>query len=212
MAYKRRRIPVRTGKNLGKTMIRQVLLCILLLLVIILAKKMDTAIVNNAFQAVKVQFTKDVTITGITDAGKAVLGKFKDGTTAVVASLTQGNKGLQFSTPSDVPGTYSVSKTQGSSGKTMEFQSDKEIQVYASAGGTVSEIGIDAEGNKYIKIYHGNDITSLYGGCSTTYVQALEKVKRGQMIGSVGAEEGHKLRFEIWDDGKLVDPADYIAF
>ncbi len=212
MARMRRRLPVRSGKDLGKTMIRQVLLCILLLLIIILAKKMDTAIVNNTLEAVKVQFTKDVTITGITDTGKTILGKFKDGTTAVVASLTQGSKGLQFSTPSDAPATYSVSATQGSSGKTMEFQSDVEIQVYASAGGTVSEIGIDAEGNKYIKIYHGNDMTSLYGGCATTYVQALEKVKRGQMIGSVAATEGHKLRFEIWNDGKLVDPSDYIAF
>ena len=94
----------------------------------------------------------------------------------------------------------------------MEFHSDKEIQVYAAAGGTVSDIGIDAEGNKYIKIYHGNDMTSLYGGCATTYVQPLEKVKRGQIVGSVIAGEGQKLRFEIWNDGKLMDPSDYITF
>ena len=116
MARMRRRVPIRPGRNMGRTMIRQVLLCILILLIIIVAKKMDAAIVDSAYHAVKTQFTKDVSITGIADAGKSVLGKFKDGTTAVVASLTQGNKGLEFSTPSDVPGTYSVSATQGSAG------------------------------------------------------------------------------------------------
>jgi hypothetical protein len=212
MVRMRRRGPVRTNRNMGRTLIRQVLICILILLIIIVAKKMDTAIVNNTMQAIKTQFTKDISITNVADSGKAFIGKFKDGTTAVVASLTQGGKGLEFSTPSDVPGTYSASANQGSTGKTMEFSSDQEIQVYAAAGGTVSDIGLDAEGNKYIKIHHGNDMISLYGGCTSTYVQPLEKVKRGQMIGSVAAGEGRKLRFEIWNNGKLDDPSNYIAF
>ncbi len=212
MARMRRRAPIRMNRNMGRNMIRQVLLCILILLIIVAAKKMDSAIVGNTYEAVREQFAKDFTITSIGDAGRSFMGKFRDGTTSVVASLTQGNKGLQFSTPSDAPGTYSVSATQGSSGKTMEFQSNEEIQVYAAAGGTISDIGTDAEGNKYIKIYHGNDLTSIYGGCAVTYVQPLEKVKRGQIIGSVAAEEGQKLRFEIWDDGKLTDPSDYIKF
>jgi len=151
-------------------------------------------------------------MTGITDMGITVLSNFKEGTTAAVASLVNGNKRLEFSTPSDVPGSLNVSASSASAGKTVEFQSEKEIQVYASAGGTVSEIGDDAEGNKYIRIYHGNKLTSLYGGCTSTYVTALEKVKKGQMIGSVAAGEGHKLSFEIWDDAKLLDPSEYIAF
>ncbi|MGI6733096.1 MAG: peptidoglycan DD-metalloendopeptidase family protein [Anaerovoracaceae bacterium] len=212
MGRMRRRWAIRANRNMGKTMIRQVLICILILLIIIVAKKMDNALVNNTFQAVKAQFTKDITIASIADSGRSFIGKFKDGTTTVVASLVQGSKGLDFSTPSDVPGTYSASANQSGKGKTMEFSSDQEIQVYAAAGGTVSDIGLDAEGNKYIKIHHGNDIISLYGGCTSTYVQPLEKVKRGQIIGSVAVGEGRKLKFEIWNSGKLDDPSKYIDF
>ena len=212
MAHMRRRRTYNKRYNIGRLMLRQLLLCALILLVIIAAKKTDATIIGNTYQAVKTQFTKDFSMTGITDTGKTVLSKFKEGTTAAVASLVNGNKRLDFSAPSDIPGSLNVSASSASAGKTVEFQSEKEIQVYASAGGTVSEIGDDAEGNKYIRIYHGNKLTSLYGGCTSTYVTALEKVKKGQMIGSVAAGEGHKLSFEIWDDAKLLDPSEYIAF
>ncbi|HQC82891.1 MAG TPA: M23 family metallopeptidase [Bacillota bacterium] len=212
MVRMRRRWPAKMNRRMGKTMVRQVLICILILLIVIVAKKMDNAIVNNTYQAIRAQFTKEITFASIADSGRAFIGKFKDGTTTVVASLMQGGKGLEFSTPSDVPGTYSASASQSGTGKTLEFTSEEEIQVYAAAGGTVSDIGLDAEGNKYIKIHHGNDLISLYGGCTNTYVQPLEKVKRGQMIGSVAAGEGYKLRFEIWNKGKLDDPSKYIDF
>ncbi|MDI9493742.1 MAG: M23 family metallopeptidase [Bacillota bacterium] len=212
MVRMRRRWPARINRRMGKTMIRQVLICIIILLIVIVAKKMDNAIVNNTYQAIKAQFTKEITFASIADSGMAFIGKFKEGTTTVVASIMQGGRGLEFSTPSDVPGTYSASANQSGTGKTLEFTSEEEIQVYAAAGGTVSDIGLDAEGNKYIKIHHGNDLISLYGGCTSTYVQPLEKVKRGQMIGSVAAGEGQKLRFEIWNKGKLDDPSKYIDF
>lgn len=194
----------------GRTLTRQVLLCILLLLIIIAAKKMDTAIVQTTYNLVKSQFAKNITLE---DAGRgtaSVFSKLKSGTITVVASLAGGDKALKFTLPSDEPGTYSVSSSGSMNGKTLEFYSDKEIQVYAAAGGTISEIGEDAGGNKYIKIYHGNEITSLYGGCTNTYVKPLEKVKRGQIIGSVGSGGDNILKFEIWDRGKLKDPTDYI--
>ena len=93
---------------------------------------MDNAIVNNTYQAIRAQFTKEITFASIADSGRAFIGKFKDGTTTVVASLMQGS-GLEFSTPSDVPGTYSASASQSGTGKTLEFTSEEEIQVYAAA-------------------------------------------------------------------------------
>ncbi len=212
MVGRSRKGPVRRRRNMGKTIIRQVLLCILILLIIVFAKKMDTAVVQSALQGMKAQFAKDITLSGIIDSGKSTFGKLGDGTSFVVASLTKGIKGLEFSPPADVPGSYSASAGETAAGKTLEFQSGQEIQVYASEGGTVSQIGTDAWGNKYIKIYHGNEMTSLYGGCTQVYVETLEKVKRGQIIGTVAAGDDQTLRFEIWNDGKLADPSDYISF
>lgn len=195
----------------GQTLKRQILLCILLLLVIIAAKRMDTAIVQTTYNLVKGQFEKHITMEDAGNSVASAFGKLKNGTITVVASLAGGGKALEFSIPSDEPGTYNVSSSGNINGKTLEFYSDKEMQVYAAAGGTVSEIGQDAGGNEYIKIYHGNDVTSLYGGCTDTYVKPLEKVKRGQIIGSVGSGEENILKFEIWDKGKLKDPTDYMT-
>lgn len=200
------------GRRAGRTLIRQLLLCFLILFIILTVKKVDIGIVNNTYHAIKTQFSKDAAIANIGETGRNVVAKLKDGTSTVVTSLILGRKGPEFTSPSDSPGSYSASANPESTGKTVEFHSEKELQVYAAAGGTVSEIDNDSDGNKYIKIYHGNDLYSLYGGCTSVYVQALEKVKKGQLIGSVAAGEEYRLRFEIWDKNRLADPADYITF
>jgi murein DD-endopeptidase MepM/ murein hydrolase activator NlpD len=208
---KRKRIKNPAGR-MGRIIFRQIFFCALILLLIVTAKKIDTNTVNNTFYAIKTQFTKEASFSSVGDAGKYVAGRVKAGTKTVVGSLAQGRKGIDFTSPSDAEGSYSASSTPNGSGKTIEFISDKELQVYAAAGGTVSEISDDAGGNKYIKIFHGNDLYSLYGGCTSVYVKALEKVKKGQIIGSVAAGEDNKLKFEIWDGNQLADPSVYIAF
>lgn len=80
MVRMRRRWPARINRRMGKTMIRQVLICIIILLIVIVAKKMDNAIVNNTYQAIKAQFTKEITFASIADSGMAFIGKFKEGT------------------------------------------------------------------------------------------------------------------------------------
>ncbi len=194
----------------GRTMKRQFLLCILILLMVIGIKKANVAFVQKAANEVKLQFTHHVSIGDIGLSTKSALGRFRDGTIKVVATLAGGDKRIEFANPSDIGGSLNV--TGGGGGKTVEFHSEKEIQVYAAAGGTVSDIGNDAEGNKYLKIHHTNDLSSIYGGCTSTYVKALDKVKKGQLIGSVAEGEEHVLRFEIWSEGKLTNPADYINF
>ncbi|GAB1475327.1 hypothetical protein MASR2M70_01590 [Bacillota bacterium] len=211
MSRRRRRriIPGKAGK--GRNVGRQIALCILILLVAIIAKKMDTAIVQSTYSVIKAQFTQHATLSDMGDGVKSALGKLKDGTVTAVASLSEGKKGVRFSSPSDIEGTLSAAAAEGNTGKTVEYISEKEMQVYAAAGGTVSEIGKDTSGNSYIKIYHGNDMFSIYGGCTATYVQSLEKVKRGQILASVAAGEGNMLRFEIWNKGELIDPAKYLT-
>jgi murein DD-endopeptidase MepM/ murein hydrolase activator NlpD len=94
----------------------------------------------------------------------------------------------------------------------MKFQSDEELQVFSIGGGIVSEIGVSDQYGKYIKIVHGDDIVSIYGGCSQIYVQSLEKVKKGQLIASVSPENNGYLSFELWVDDEIANPADYIEF
>jgi len=204
----RRFAPFKAGT--GRTVKRQFLLCILILLMVIGIKKIDVAFVQKAADAVKVQFAHHISIADMGTSTKSALGKIKSGSIDVIATLAGRNKGIEFASPADIGGSLNVTSDGG--GKTVEFYSEKEIQVYAAAGGTVSDIGNDAEGNKYLKIQHSNDLSSIYGGCTSTYVKTLDKVKKGQIIGSVAEGDEHVLRFEIWNKGKLTNPADYISF
>lgn len=212
MSLKKRKKSRRSTGRISKTLIKQTLFCVLIVVVLVTAKKTDITMVNNTFYAIKTQFTKEASFTNAKEAGRQIANKIKDSTEDVVISLAKGKKGIDFTLPSDVVGSYSASSAIDGLGKTIEFVSDKELQVYGAAGGTISEIGDDAEGNKYIKIFHGNDLYSLYGGCTSVYVKTLEKVKKGQIIGSVAQGEGNKLRFEIWEGTKLADPSVYITF
>ena len=59
---------------------------------------------------------------------------------------------------------------------------------------------------------HGDNIVSIYGGCSNVYVKSLEKVKKGQLIASISPENNGYLKFELWANDEIVNPADYIQF
>jgi murein DD-endopeptidase MepM/ murein hydrolase activator NlpD len=61
-------------------------------------------------------------------------------------------------------------------------------------------------------VVHGDDIVSIYGGCTHIYVESMEKVKKGQLIASVSPENNGLLSFELWVEDEIVNPADYIDF
>lgn len=66
-------------------------------------------------------------------------------------------------------------------------------------------------------IQHGADIVSIYSHCSKALVKVGDKVKAGTAIGLLGksgadTSEGANLHFELWQDGKALDPAIFINF
>lgn len=199
-------------KRIIQTLTRQIIICIIIILLILVAKKMDILLVNNALETFHTQISKDYTTNDIGTGIKTAFTRVKQGSKTMVATFRMGEKRMEFSVPADVEGTLSASASGEDVGKTMEFQAEKEIQVYAAAGGTVSEIGDSGNNVKYIKISHGNQIISLYGGCTEVYVRSLEKVRKGQIIGSVPGGADRHLLFEIWVDGKLANPVDYIKY
>ena len=210
MYRQRGRVSKKPKKSLGHTLIQQIIVCIIIILLIIVAKKMDIAMVNNAMETFHTQLSKDYTAQDMINTGKTAFNKVKDGSTTIVATFIRGDKMLQLSPPTDAIGTLTASLSQG--GSSVQYKAETELQVYAASGGTISEIGVNANQNNYIKITHGNSIISLYGGCTEVYVQPLEKVKKGQIIATVQEGEDQFLSFEVWVDGKLADPTDYVEF
>ncbi len=86
-------------------------------------------------------------------------------------------------------------------------------KVYAAAGGRVIFTGISGGYGNLIQIAHGNGFITFYGHLSKIFVQQGQKIRRGQLIGRVGATgrvTGPHLHFEIRKNGKAVDPLPYI--
>lgn len=199
----------------------QLAVCILIVLAVIVIKKMDIAIANRALETFHAQMTTDVSGNDLASSAKSVFAQIKVLPAAVEDSSFGTGKKLSFSPPANEAAAVSTfGEQEGYYGKSetgfergMKFYSQEELQVYAVGGGTVAEVSESSEyGGTLVKITHGNEIVSLYGGCTKVYVKPLEKVKKGQLIASVSPEGDNGLRFELWVNGKIVNPADYIAF
>lgn len=84
--------------------------------------------------------------------------------------------------------------------------------IKASMGGKVTKVGEDSTLGKYIKIK--SDIyETLYAHCSKIIVKEGQNVKQNDIIaevGDTGLASGPHLHFEIWVDGKPVNPLEKI--
>lgn len=86
--------------------------------------------------------------------------------------------------------------------------------VYAADGGTVVVSGWYYACGLTVIIDHGNGFKTLYAHASSLAVSVGDKVYQGQHIsniGQTGRAYGPHLHFEIWWNGKPVDPMLYIS-
>ena len=64
-----------------------------------------------------------------------------------------------------------------------------------------------------VKIDHGNGYATLYAHLNKVYVANGQSVEQGQAIGYMGDSGnayGAHLHFEVWKDGKRIDPTTYL--
>jgi murein DD-endopeptidase MepM/ murein hydrolase activator NlpD len=81
--------------------------------------------------------------------------------------------------------------------------------VLAAGEGTVVYAGWHQELGNVVILHHGNEIFSTYGHNERLLVRERERVKRGAaiaLVGSSGRSSGPHLHFEVWQDGKAINP------
>jgi len=82
--------------------------------------------------------------------------------------------------------------------------------VYASAGGLVIFADYTVESGYQIMIQHDNNYLTIYQHCSSLIKKIRERVTQGELIalsGNTGKNTtGPHLHFEIWENGKPIDP------
>ncbi|RYG48188.1 hypothetical protein EON79_05230 [bacterium] len=91
----------------------------------------------------------------------------------------------------------------------VDFGASTGTPIYSVAEGVVVATGYGRGYGNRVIIDHGGGILTLYGHCSAVYVGSGQRVTRGQRIaavGSTGMSTGPHLHFEVWQNGRKVNP------
>jgi len=92
----------------------------------------------------------------------------------------------------------------------IDFGVASGTPVYASAGGLIIFAEYTVESGYQIMIQHDNNYLTIYKHCSLLIKKIRERVTQGELIALSGNSgkntTGPHLHFEIWQNGKPVDP------
>ena len=95
----------------------------------------------------------------------------------------------------------------------VDFPGRPGTDVIAVAAGVVTVASRRGGYGNLLQINHGNGYETRYGHNRKLVVKVGERVHKGQLIaemGSTGRSTGPHVHFEVWHDGKAVNPAAYI--
>jgi len=86
-------------------------------------------------------------------------------------------------------------------------------EIEAPAAGVVTDVRWEDGYGVFLTVDHGFGLVTRYAHCSKVLVVRGQRVKRGQkiaLVGSTGLATGPHLHYEVWVNGKPVDPKKYV--
>jgi len=95
----------------------------------------------------------------------------------------------------------------------IDISNNVGTPIIAPAAGRVKTALVDRDLGKMVEIDHGYGFVTRYGHLSMLDVQRGQLVSRGDVIGrmgSTGYSTGPHLHYEVWRNGKVLNPYDYI--
>lgn len=101
-----------------------------------------------------------------------------------------------------------------SDGEALLIYAPQGTSVVAAATGRISYVSPHVRGlGAVVMVEHGGGLVSLYGRLEQVAVSVGDWVSRGEPIGRVGPgdEDGPRLRFMVFKEGKAVPARDYVA-
>ena len=135
-------------------------------------------------------------------------------------SLREVLHALPLVTPVDnyhVASGFGIRKDPMTKRRAMHFGADLagwiRSPVFATAPGTVVDVGRKARYGKMVEIDHGYGIRTLYGHLNKILVKKGEVVEfrhKIGLLGNTGRSTGPHVHYEILFDGKQIDPVKFI--
>jgi murein DD-endopeptidase MepM/ murein hydrolase activator NlpD len=96
----------------------------------------------------------------------------------------------------------------------LDISADKGSPVYATADGDVEQAGFSGAYGNLITLKHGFGLETRYGHLSAIKVKPGQSVKRGDLIGLVGATgraTGPHLHYEVRVNGRILNPLNLLG-
>lgn len=96
----------------------------------------------------------------------------------------------------------------------IDFSTGKAgAEINAVAAGVVTWAGPRSDYGLMVEVNHGNGLATRYAHAEKLFVDVGEVVRKGQniaLVGSTGRSTGPHVHFEVYKNGRVVDPAAYI--
>ena len=97
----------------------------------------------------------------------------------------------------------------------VDFVCNKEEPIKATFDGTVLMSSWTKDSGYVISIIHPNNLISVYKHNSKVFVKTGQSVSTGDVISIIGDtgefSSGPHLHFELWMDGKSINPSEFIS-
>ncbi len=95
----------------------------------------------------------------------------------------------------------------------MDFSSSPGNPIHATADGIVSHAAWSQNSGYVVVLEHGCGYSTLYAHNKRNAVKVGQRVKAGDIIGYVGStgkSTGPHVHYEVWKNGKNVNPQEYV--
>lgn len=96
----------------------------------------------------------------------------------------------------------------------VDLSTQRGAPVVATADGIVSVSGYGAGNGNVVVIEHGHGFSTVYAHNDRNLARVGQTVKRGEQIafaGATGTATGVHVHYEVWRQGRPVNPADFIS-
>ncbi len=98
----------------------------------------------------------------------------------------------------------------------VDIATAANLGVKAALDGTVIMADYTSETGYTIQVQHENNLVSVYKHCKELFKTTGNRIKAGEVIATVGntgeLTTGPHLHFELWHQGKALNPEHFIAF
>ena len=100
--------------------------------------------------------------------------------------------------------------------KAIDFLAGDDLNVFSISSGKVTNVYNNYLEGNVVEVTHSNGLVSVYKSLGDIVVRIGDNLATGQLIGVAGttmAEEqssGAHLHFELYENGKKIDPANYL--